>query len=62
LVHCPHFNCAVFAVRNRAIDRLVSCTRSEECRKDVEPQPGEPAASRTFPRGCPVYPLQTGAS
>jgi hypothetical protein len=54
-VECPHFRRPVAAVRNLAIDRLVSCDESDACR--------DPAAvgqdrehARPFPRGCPVFP------
>jgi hypothetical protein len=53
-VHSPHFNRAVRAQRNAAIDRLVACDESGACR--------EPAAAdgrqhaRPFPHGCPVFP------
>ncbi len=54
-VHCPHFDKAVQAQRNVAIDRLVSCSDAEACR-DPNPtaQGGEHA--RPYPHGCPVFP------
>ncbi|HLK90818.1 MAG TPA: hypothetical protein VKZ18_13050 [Polyangia bacterium] len=55
IVHCPHFDRAVTATRNLAIDRLVACSDSERCRAPGPPdEPNEHA--RPFPRGCPVFP------
>jgi len=50
LVHCPHHQRNVRAVRNTAIDRLVSCEESEACR--TPPSDG----GKAFPHACPVYP------
>lgn len=54
-VHCPHFDRAVTATRNLAIDRLVACSDADRCR---EPAPADalPEHDRPYPRGCPVFP------
>jgi hypothetical protein len=57
-VYCPHFKRSVEAMRNEAIDRLVSCADSESCR-DRAPSDGQsqlPEHARPYPRGCPVFP------
>jgi hypothetical protein len=58
-VHCPHFDRAVQAQRNTAVDRLVACSDSDQCR---DPNPNGPTSSsgaehaRPYPHGCPVFP------
>jgi hypothetical protein len=54
-VHCPHFRRSVLATRNAAIDRLVACDDSEQCRDPAAPT-GVTEHARTFPQGCPVFP------
>ena len=56
IVHCSHHNRPVRAVRNTAIDRLVSCEESEKCRIPATRPDGSLEAAATFPRGCSVYP------
>ena len=56
VVHCPHFNRAVTATRNAAIDKLVACSDSEQCR-DPNPPSALPDHDRPYPHGCPVFPL-----
>ncbi len=55
VVHCPHFNRSVTATRNEAIDRLVACSDSDQCR-DPAPAGERNEHERPFPRGCPVFP------
>ena len=55
VVHCPHFNRSVTATRNEAIDRLVACSDSEQCR-DPAPTGERNEHERPYPRGCPVFP------
>ena len=55
LVHCAHRGRTVQAVRNAAIDRLVSCAEAEPCRAEVARDPRAPAGA-AFPHGCAVYP------
>jgi len=55
VVHCPHFNRSVTATRNEAIDRLVACSDSDQCR-DPAPAGEHNEHERPFPRGCPVFP------
>jgi hypothetical protein len=55
VVHCPHFDRAVTATRNEAIDRLVACSDSDSCR-DPLPLGELPDHDRPYPRGCPVFP------
>ena len=54
-VECPHFHRPVAAVRNLAVDRLVSCDESESCR-DPAPVANGAEHARPFPHGCPVFP------
>jgi hypothetical protein len=54
-IECPHFRRSVTATRNLAIDRLVSCDDSEQCR-DPAPRDAAPDHARPFPHGCPVFP------
>ena len=37
VVHCPHFDRAVTATRNEAIDRLVACSDAHLCRDPAPP-------------------------
>jgi hypothetical protein len=54
-VFCPHFQRPVRAEKNQAIDRLVACAESDQCRQStVSGDAGEVA--RPYPHGCPVYP------
>ena len=55
VVFCPHFQRAVAAVRNQAIDRLVSCDEADSCR-DPAPEAHGHQHARMFPHGCPVFP------
>ena len=54
-VHCPHFDRAVQAQRNTAIDRLVACSDAEQCR-DPNATAAEGEHARPYPHGCPVFP------
>ncbi|MGZ3427565.1 MAG: hypothetical protein ACXVCV_12995, partial [Polyangia bacterium] len=54
-VHCPHFDRPVQAQRNAAIDRLVACSDSEQCRDPNAAASGAEHA-RPYPHGCPVFP------
>ena len=51
VVHCPHFDRAVTATRNEAIDRLVACSDAHLCR-----DPAPPTDAHEHERGCPVFP------
>ena len=55
VVFCPHFQRAVNATRNQAIDRLVACDESALCRDRSVAADGNEHA-RPFPHGCPVFP------
>jgi len=55
VVFCPHFQRAVSATRNQAIDRLVACDDSALCRDPAPAADGNEHA-RPFPHGCPVFP------
>jgi hypothetical protein len=58
-VHCPHFNRAVQAQKNTAIDRLVACADSDACRDPAaapDPATGSREHARPYPHGCPVFP------
>ena len=55
VVHCPHFDRAVTATRNEAIDRLVACSDAHLCR-DPAPRADAQEHERPYPRGCPVFP------
>jgi hypothetical protein len=55
VVHCPHFDRSVTATRNEAIDRLVACSDSNQCR-DPAPARERNDHERAYPRGCPVFP------
>jgi len=55
VVHCPHFDRAVTATRNEAIDRLVACSDSHLCRDPAPPTDAQ-EHERPYPRGCPVFP------
>jgi hypothetical protein len=55
VVHCPHFDRSVTATRNEAIDRLVACSDSDQCR-DPAPVGERNEHERPYPRGCPVFP------
>jgi hypothetical protein len=55
MVFCPHFQRAVQATRNQAIDRLVACDDADRCREAAAPN-GTNEHARTFPHGCPVFP------
>jgi len=55
IVHCPHFDRAVTATRNEAIDRLVACSDAHLCR-DPSPPTEAQEHERPYPRGCPVFP------
>ncbi|MGZ3407357.1 MAG: hypothetical protein ACXVDD_22025 [Polyangia bacterium] len=54
-VHCPHFDRPVQAQRNAAIDRLVACSDSEQCR-DPNAAASGAEHTRPYPHGCPVFP------
>jgi len=56
LVHCPHHQRNVRAVKNTAIDRLVSCEEAESCRDGAAKEGSSNEVARTFPKACPVYP------
>ncbi len=55
VVYCPHFQRSVNATRNQAIDRLVACDDSAQCRDHSAAADGNEHA-RPFPHGCPVFP------
>ena len=55
VVHCPHFDRAVTATRNEAIDRLVACSDSHLCRDPAPPTDAQ-EHERPYPRGWPVVP------
>jgi hypothetical protein len=57
-VFCPHFQRPVRAEKNQAIDRLVACAESEQCRQPTAPAMSNDAGevARPYPHGCPVYP------
>ena len=55
VVFCPHFQRSVHATRNQAIDRLVACDDSDQCRDRAAAADGNEHA-RPFPHGCPVFP------
>jgi hypothetical protein len=55
-LHCPRLERPVHAQRNTAIDRLVACDGSEECRDPAPATPDGREHARPFPRGCPVFP------
>lgn len=56
VVFCPHFQRAVNATRNQAIDRLVSCDDSELCRDRAATAAEGNEHARPFPHACPVFP------
>ena len=53
MVFCPHFERAVAATRNQAIERLVDCSAKHECTSQESDERG---GTRTvYPVGCPVF-------
>jgi hypothetical protein len=56
MVFCPHFQRAVQATRNQAIDRLVACDDADGCRDTAATAASPHEHARVYPHGCPVFP------